>query len=51
MPICLQLAFYLDRPIDYNLAAYGLAGWTALAFVIAYTLGNRGEYRGGKDIY
>jgi hypothetical protein len=47
----LQLAYYFDKPIDYNLAAAALGGWTLVAFVIAYAFGNRGEFRGGKDIY
>jgi hypothetical protein len=49
--LCVQLGYYTNQPVDYSLAANGLAAWAALAFGIAYTVGNRGEMSGGKDIY
>ena len=47
----MQLATYLNQPINYDVAAYGLAAWSAFAFILAYTIGNRGELYGGKDVY
>ena len=47
----LQLANVLNAPVDYGFAANGLAAWAALAFGIAYAVGNKGELSGGKDIY